>query len=377
MISYFWTCCLLAVAAAALLQSCSADRPRGAIWSIAAMGDFLGDVGQVFSSQNFTGYPALENGGDNDYGNIGGGPFYNSINAFCLAQYGFLLALHVNNYAWDYGHEGAIATSQYLNQAGIVVAGMGESLAEARRAVIQERNNKCVLFVAAAGFYTPQLVAGPVSAQQFELIKELSRAQGQLVLDEMMDIMLYTGQHLLGWSRWQLFSNNETSSFLWDINADDYTGIVESIRATKNLSSDVTVFLLHTHEADSGADDLYIPLPLPAMVPAAYTRNISHAAIDAGADIVLIYGLHHLWGIEIYKGRPIFYSLSSLMYSLGLHFRGVDLLIEWDDSIVAIAKFDKGKLYEVALYPIVYLQLTNDTSVLESQLPKLAPRAEA
>jgi poly-gamma-glutamate synthesis protein (capsule biosynthesis protein) len=67
--------------------------------------------------------------------------------------------------------------------------------------------------------------------------------------------------------------------------------------------------------------------------------------------------------IEIYKGRPIFYSLSSLTYSLGLHFRGVDLPIEWDDSIVAITKFDKGKLHEIALYPIVHSQLTNDTSV--------------
>ncbi|KAL3456935.1 hypothetical protein BJX64DRAFT_296299 [Aspergillus heterothallicus] len=425
MTSHSWKRRLLAVAAAALLQPCSAAQPRGTSWSIAATGDFLGDVvpskdprttavwdlvrsadfgffnmeGQIFSSQNFTGSPASENGGDNDYGNIGGGPFYDPINVFRLAQYGFSLASHANNHAWDYGHEGAIATSQYLNQAGIAVAGTGESLAEARRAVVQERNNKRVSFVAAAGSHTPQSVAGPgggsrndrprpganvlrapvvtrVGAPQFELIKELSRAQGQLVSNEMTDITLYTGQHPLGWSRWQLSRDNETS-LLWDINADDYTGIVESIRATKNSSSDATVFSLHAHEADSGADDSYIPLPLPATVPAAYTRNISHAAIDAGADIVLIHGPHHLRGIEIYKGRPVFYSLSSLTYSLGLHFRGVDLPIEWDDSIVAITKFDRGKLHEIALYPIVHSQLTNDTSVPESQLPKLAPRPEA
>ena len=37
-------------------------------------------------------------------------------------------------------------------------------------------------------------------------------------------------------------------------------------------------------------------------------------AIDAGADIVLGSGPHVLRGIEIYKGKPIFYSLSNFIY---------------------------------------------------------------
>ncbi|KAL4789264.1 hypothetical protein BDV19DRAFT_397200 [Aspergillus venezuelensis] len=355
---------LLAVVAAGILQPFSTaqahflgdvvpseDSQTTAVWDIVRSANFrfFNIEGQIFSSQNFTGYPASENGGDNDYGNIGGGPFYDPINAFRLAQYGFSLASHANNHAWDYGHEGAIATSQYLNQAGIAVAGTGESLVEARRVVVQERNNKRVSFIAVAGSHTPQSVAGSgggsrndqprpganvlrapvaicVSAPDIEVINNLSQAQGQLVSDKMTDITLYTGQHPLGWSWWQLPNDNET---------------------------DAAVFSLHAHEADSSADDSYIPLPLPATVPVAYTRNISHAAIDAGADIVLIHGPHHLRGIEIYKGHPIFYSVSSLTYSLDLHFRGVDLPIECDDS------------------------LTNDTSVAESQLPKLAPRPES
>jgi hypothetical protein len=37
-------------------------------------------------------------------------------------------------------------------------------------------------------------------------------------------------------------------------------------------------------------------------------------AVDAGADIVLGSGPHVLRGIEIYKGKPIFYSLSDFIY---------------------------------------------------------------
>ena len=39
-----------------------------------------------------------------------------------------------------------------------------------------------------------------------------------------------------------------------------------------------------------------------------------HRAIDAGADLVLGSGPHVLRGIEIYKGKPIFYSLSNFIY---------------------------------------------------------------
>ena len=37
-------------------------------------------------------------------------------------------------------------------------------------------------------------------------------------------------------------------------------------------------------------------------------------AIDAGADMVIGSGPHVLRGIEIYKGKPIFYSLSNFIY---------------------------------------------------------------
>lgn len=79
----------------------------------------------------------------------------------------------------------------------------------------------------------------------------------------------------------------------------------------------------------------------------------------------------------MYQGKPIFYSLSSMTYSLGLDFRGVHLPIEWDDSIVAVNKFTSGHLSGIELYPVVHSQMSNDTSDPESALPKLAPTAQA
>ena len=39
-----------------------------------------------------------------------------------------------------------------------------------------------------------------------------------------------------------------------------------------------------------------------------FVKKFAHDAIDAGADICLFHGMHGK-GIEIYKGKPIFYDL--------------------------------------------------------------------
>ena len=51
--------------------------------------------------------------------------------------------------------------------------------------------------------------------------------------------------------------------------------------------------------------------------PLQYMTDIAHAAIDAGADIVMGHGPHFPLPIEIYKGRPIFYSVGNLTFSSG------------------------------------------------------------
>jgi poly-gamma-glutamate synthesis protein (capsule biosynthesis protein) len=43
----------------------------------------------------------------------------------------------------------------------------------------------------------------------------------------------------------------------------------------------------------------------------AYEKELAHAAIDAGADIVYGHGSHVVQGVEIYKGKPILYCLGN------------------------------------------------------------------
>jgi poly-gamma-glutamate synthesis protein (capsule biosynthesis protein) len=48
-----------------------------------------------------------------------------------------------------------------------------------------------------------------------------------------------------------------------------------------------------------------------------YMTEIAHAAIDAGADVVVGHGPHHFLPVEVYRGKPIFYGLGSFSFHTG------------------------------------------------------------
>src|ERR1700732_1573338 len=48
-----------------------------------------------------------------------------------------------------------------------------------------------------------------------------------------------------------------------------------------------------------------------------YMSEIAHAAIDAGAHVVMGHGPHYSLPVEVYQGRPIFYGLGSFSFHTG------------------------------------------------------------
>ncbi len=51
--------------------------------------------------------------------------------------------------------------------------------------------------------------------------------------------------------------------------------------------------------------------------PLQYMKEIAHAAIDAGADVVMGHGPHYTLPVETYKSRPIFYGLGNFIFNTG------------------------------------------------------------
>jgi len=97
-------------------------------------------------------------------------------------------------------------------------------------------------------------------------------------------------------------------------------------------------------------------------------------AIEAGADMVLGTGPHVLRGIEIYKGRPIFYSLGDFIYQYRtpdripadlLHQRDIEMprpanVSVWDrresrevlETVLVRMTMNQGRLKRIQLLPV-------------------------
>lgn len=67
-----------------------------------------------------------------------------------------------------------------------------------------------------------------------------------------------------------------------------------------------------------------------------YQKQIAHAVIDAGADIVMGHGVHYITPVELYKDRPIFYGLGCFSFNEG--HRGRSSTVEAVDWLGLLAK---------------------------------------
>jgi poly-gamma-glutamate synthesis protein (capsule biosynthesis protein) len=71
-----------------------------------------------------------------------------------------------------------------------------------------------------------------------------------------------------------------------------------------------------------------------------YMTEIAHAAIDAGADIVIGHGPHYLLPVEVYKGKPVFYGMGNFSFHTGHYGRkhgdwvGIMARIDMDDRAI-------------------------------------------
>jgi poly-gamma-glutamate synthesis protein (capsule biosynthesis protein) len=174
-----------------------------------------------------------------------------------LAGAGVDIVSLANNHVFDYGFTGLQDTWAALNAAGVAHAGSGENIVTAQRPVVIERNGLKLAFLAFVS--TP-----PDSGSGFDVSATAASVDRPGVA----------------------WLTPET--------------VAEDVAAAK-AQADLVVVSLHT-----GAE--YQEPPTELQTEAA------HAAIDAGAALVLGSHPHVLQGIETYKGGLIVYSLGNLVF---------------------------------------------------------------
>lgn len=325
--------------------------------------------GNSFDLAAFKGYAAAENGGGNRLDPPSVARDYKDM--------GFDILSKPNNHAVDWGLEGLKATEETLAEAGLVTAGSGRSRAAARAPAFFETPRGRVAVVAAASTFVPWSVAGDaegqvpdrpgisvlrtrkvalVSPADFEALKAVAgRIPGRTVKADAKEITLYG----------QAYRAADKPGMTYEMNDLDQYEILKAVRGAKQ-QSDFTAFTIHAHENAGTGDD---------SLPADFMPVFARRAIDAGADEVVVHGPHGVRGVEIYKGKPIFYGMGSLFFNVGgvrRSFGGTRMPDSWWDSAIAVSEAQGGKITTIRIYPIT---MRIDASPM-SGAPRLASPAD-
>ena len=133
-------------------------------------------------------------------------------------------------------------------------------------------------------------------------------------------------------------------------NREDAQRILQSIR-TARANADIVVTYQHNHVFDIPFGTIMSEQLPERLVPPAWLKTWAHDEVDAGADVVVMHGAPLLHGVEIYRGKPIFYDLGNFFFQVPPTITMLDEPIIWE-SVVASVEFEGRALRSVAFTPI-------------------------
>ncbi|MFC1987450.1 CapA family protein [Chloroflexota bacterium] len=188
---------------------------------------------------------------------------------------GFDIISYASNTTLGTGEDAMLDTIDVLRNNNITVIGVGKNIKEARKPAIIERKGTKVGLLAYCSVVPKGFEAGedrsgvaPMRASTYY---------------EQVD--------------WQ---PGTPPNIITTADKDDLAAMVDDIKKVRPL---VDILIMSIHWG------IHM---VPAVI-AMYQKEVAYAAIDAGVDLILGHHAHILKGIEVYKGKVIFYSLGNFV----------------------------------------------------------------
>jgi poly-gamma-glutamate capsule biosynthesis protein CapA/YwtB (metallophosphatase superfamily) len=245
-----------------------------------------------------------------------------------LTAMGFNLLALSGNHAFDLKETGIANTIREADRRKIVHAGTGGNVAEASAPAYFRTATGTVALVASASGLIAQ---GARAEADRPGVNELRVNAGDRPNEATEDLP---------------GASPNTPS------VDDAKRILQSIR-TARQQADVVIVYQHNHVFGTRAFSTIFTEGMPErLAPNAWLRKWTHDEIDAGADIVVMHGAPLLHGIEIYRGRPIFYDLGNFIYNVPATLTYIDEPMAWE-SVVASVRVQSKAVQSISLRPVV------------------------
>src|SRR5579872_2443450 len=297
-----------------------------------------------------------------------------------LKAIGIRVMTTANNHTMDGGSAGMFMTNRLLDDAGITHAGSGKDLTEARAARVGITPKGTIGVV---GMYSIDPSSNPgwtrytdardkwpglnplhvtpynvVTAEQIASLRKIRDASyahrsevtvpvAPVPANEKPDeLVLFGTRYKVG---------EKVGSLTYTIDQRDLDGIMRSIRVGKQ-NSDFMVAAIHCHQNSFSYQAYSHDNSTPD-----FLIELAHKAIDNGADVFVGHGVHTLRGVEIYKGKPIFYGVASFIQHEGPAIEVTDpsrppvpqqsRQPDNKEVLLTTSRYEGGKLVEVRLYP--------------------------
>jgi poly-gamma-glutamate capsule biosynthesis protein CapA/YwtB (metallophosphatase superfamily) len=222
-----------------------------------------------------------------------------------LGGAGFDVISLAGNHHLDSGPEALMDSIATLKKNRIAPVGVGANIAEARAPAIVERKGTRVAFLA----YSAILFRGPVPYEATENRPGCA------------PMYVTTHYEQVDWQP------GTPPRIITIADKDDLAAMVDSVKKAKALA-DVVVISIHW--------GIHI---VPSLI-AMYEYEVGHAAIDAGADLILGHHAHILKGIEVYKGKVIFHNLGNFVHDKPRLVKKPDIVGRYGGSPLMLHRFD-------------------------------------
>jgi poly-gamma-glutamate synthesis protein (capsule biosynthesis protein) len=224
---------------------------------------------------------------------------------------GFDLLAHANNHAFDYGSTAILETIEHVEKAGMVLAGSGKDLKEARSPCYLRCDGGTVALVSMAATFVPYGIA---SNSRSDLPGRpginpltLTRREKAIVVPPWAADRLRVLGRRLG------RKPDKLSGRSFKVGARFHVGKGFGIERARQLTgADREANLKAISEAARNAD--IVVVSIHAHSQARWLTEFAEDAIEQGADIVFVQGPHEVRPISFHRGKPIFYSMGDFVY---------------------------------------------------------------
>jgi poly-gamma-glutamate synthesis protein (capsule biosynthesis protein) len=244
--------------------------------------------------------------------------------------------LTANNHSFDYSEDGLMTTMRHLDEVDLPHAGGGRDIDHARAPGYIDSPNGRVAFMSASSTFSDisRAGAGRPDFAGRPGINALRHVKDHYVTPDVFEA-LHKASRELGYEAWERarqqfgllglpepedpakvveflenkFRLSDEMKLKTSVHKEDLAGISTWIRGAQS-QADWLVYGIHCHESGVGGD---FHGGSNTVTP-DFLHEFARHAIDEGCDMVAGHGPHFLRGIEIYNGKPIFYSLGNFIF---------------------------------------------------------------